>query len=200
MNRETAYDDVFDAQHHFRSVLDSMARPGKVNRLGGPVLSPPLPLLPASAAVAFALLNADTAFHLEDFSQAASAYLVAHTHSRPAPPDKADFLFLPGTADAACLREAKVGLPAYPEGGSTAVIQVGQIGKSSSVGGLQLTLEGPGIETREIVFVAGLHAGLLESLKERNREFPLGVDAIFVTPHDALFCLPRTTRVVWNTV
>lgn len=200
MNRETAYDDVFDAQRHFRTVLDSMARPGKVNRLAGPVLSPPPPLLPASAAVAFALLNADASFHLEGFNEAASAYLIAHTHARPVAADQADFLFLPGTAGAGALRTAKLGLPAYPEGGATAVIQVDQVGKSSAVGGLQLTLEGPGIESREIVFVTGLRAELLEVLKERNREFPLGLDAILVAPNDALFCLPRTTRVAWNTL
>jgi alpha-D-ribose 1-methylphosphonate 5-triphosphate synthase subunit PhnH len=200
MNRETAYDDVFDAQRHFRSVLDSMARPGKVNRLAGPVLSPPSPFLPTSAAVAFALLNADVTFHLAGFNEAASAYLIAHTRSRSDVPANADFLFLHGNGDASPIREAKTGVPAYPEGGATVVIQVEQVGKSSSVGGLQLTLEGPGIESREIVFVTGLNPGLLEALRERNREFPLGVDAILVTPNESLFCLPRTTRVTWNNV
>lgn len=200
MNRETAYDDVFDAQRHFRSVLDSMSRPGKVNRLSGAVLSPPVPFLPASAAVAFALLNADASFHLEGFNEAASVYLIAHTRSRPAPVERADFIFVPGTAGPEAILTAKTGIPAYPEGSATVVIQVDQVGKSSSVGGLQLTLEGPGVETREIVFVTGLNSGLLEALRERNREFPLGIDAIFVTPHDLLFCLPRTTRVVWNNV
>ena len=96
MHRETAYDEVFDAQRHFRTVLDAMSRPGRVNRLTGPVLSPPAPFLPASAAVAFALLNADVTFHLTGFTDAAAAYLTAHTHSRPAPAAQADFLFLSG--------------------------------------------------------------------------------------------------------
>lgn len=200
MNRETTYDSVFDAQRHFRSVLDSMSRPGKVNRLSGPVLSPPAPFLASSAAVAFALLNADASFHLAGFSDAASAYVLAHTHSRPAPVESADFIFLQGSAGPEAIHVAKTGVPAYPEGGSTVVIQVDQVGKSSSVGGLQLTLEGPGIEAREIVFVTGLRPELLAALKEKNREFPLGVDAIFTTPHDSVFCLPRTTRVTWHSV
>lgn len=195
MHRETAYDEVFDAQRHFRTVLDAMSRPGRVNRLTGPVLSPPAPFLPASAAVAFALLNADVTFHLTGFTDAAAAYLTAHTHSRPAPAAQADFLFLSGNAPLDAVHEARLGLPAYPEGGATVIVQIEQVGRSSSVGGLQLTLEGPGIESREIVYVAGLRSELPALLQERNREFPLGLDAIFVTPHDSLFCLPRTTRV-----
>ncbi len=200
MNHETTYDAVFDAQRHFRSVLDSMSRPGKVNRLSGAALSPPAPFLASSAAVAFALLNADASFHLEAFNEAASAYLLAHTHSRPAPVGNAEFIFLPGTAGPEAILAARTGVPAYPEGGSTVVIQVAQIGKSSSVGGLQLTLEGPGVESREIVFVTGLRPELLSALKEKNREFPLGVDAIFTTPQDSVFCLPRTTRVTWHSL
>ena len=95
---------------------------------------------------------------------------------------------------------AKVGIPTYPESGATAVIAVNHIGKSSSTGGVQLTLEGPGIETREIVFVTGLRAELLAALKAKNAEFPLGVDAILVSADECVICLPRTTRVTWETL
>ena len=30
MQRETAYDQVFDAQEHYRLLLDAMARPGTI--------------------------------------------------------------------------------------------------------------------------------------------------------------------------
>jgi len=31
MQREIQYDEIFDAQAHYRLLLDSMARPGKIN-------------------------------------------------------------------------------------------------------------------------------------------------------------------------
>jgi alpha-D-ribose 1-methylphosphonate 5-triphosphate synthase subunit PhnH len=200
MNRETAYDEVFDAQRHFRSVLDSMSRPGKVNRLTGLSLNPPPSLNKAAAAVVFSLLNADVSFHLASFDDATVAYLEANTASRVKPVDQADYIVLNGTGDEAPIHTAKLGLPAYPETGSTAIIQVGHAGKTSAIGGLQLTLEGPGIETREIVFVTGLRPELLAALKAKNTEFPLGVDAILVTADESVLCLPRTTRLVWNTL
>ncbi|MGH8019553.1 MAG: phosphonate C-P lyase system protein PhnH [Opitutaceae bacterium] len=198
MIRETTYDDVFDAQRHFRTVLDAMARPGKINRLACVSLTPPPSLGRGAACVAFALLNADVAYHLAGFGGEEVEYLRVNTSSRVASADAADFLFLFGTGEDAPIRAAKVGAPAYPETSATAIIQVGQIGKSSATRGLQLTLQGPGVETHEIVFVTGLDASHLEALREKNAEFPLGVDAILVSADDCILCLPRTTKVEWN--
>jgi alpha-D-ribose 1-methylphosphonate 5-triphosphate synthase subunit PhnH len=202
MIRETAYNEIFDAQRHFRTILDSMSRPGKLNRFAPIVLTPPAGLHRASAYVALALLNADVSYVVTAHVENAAEYLRANTHSRSAAPEQADFLFLKGddAAGVAAIASAKAGIPAYPENGATVVIQVEHAGKSSATGGLQLTLEGPGVETREIVFVTGLRAELLAALKEKNAEFPLGVDAIFVTADECILCLPRTTRVTWTTL
>jgi alpha-D-ribose 1-methylphosphonate 5-triphosphate synthase subunit PhnH len=200
MIRETAYHEVFDAQRHFRTVLDSMSRPGKINRFAPLALTPPEGFPRAAAYVGFALLNADVAAHVADDAETAAAYLRANTQCRLESAATADFLFLHGGDDPSSIAAAKTGVPTYPEGGATAVIAVGHLGKSSGTGGLQLTLEGPGIETREIVFVTGLRAEVLAALQAKNTEFPLGVDAILVSEDECLVCLPRTTRVVWNTL
>jgi alpha-D-ribose 1-methylphosphonate 5-triphosphate synthase subunit PhnH len=105
-----------------------------------------------------------------------------------------------GEGEVAAINEAKVGIPTYPETGATVVLAVTHIGKSSSTGGVQLILEGPGIETREILFVTGLRAELLAALKAKNAEFPLGVDAVLVSADECVICLPRTTRVTWETL
>lgn len=200
MIRETLYDEVFDAQRHFRTVLDCMARPGKINRFAPLALTPPADFPRAAAYVGFALLNADVAAHVAGYADTAASYLRANTQCRTESAALADFLFLRGEDDPAPVAAAKTGVPAYPEGGATAVIAVDHIGKSSGTGGLQLTLEGPGIETREIVFVTGLHARMLDALKAKNAEFPLGVDAMLVSADECVVCLPRTARVAWNTV
>jgi alpha-D-ribose 1-methylphosphonate 5-triphosphate synthase subunit PhnH len=200
MIRETAYDEIFDAQRHFRTLLDSMSRPGKINRFAPLALTPPEDFSRATAYVAFALLNADVGAHAVGFRADAEPYLRANTQCRLETAAQADFIFMKGDGDAAPIMAAKVGIPTYPESGATAVIAVNHIGKSSSTGGVQLTLEGPGIETREIVFVTGLRTELLAALKEKNGEFPLGVDAMLVSADECVICLPRTTRVTWATL
>jgi alpha-D-ribose 1-methylphosphonate 5-triphosphate synthase subunit PhnH len=41
---------------------------------------------------------------------------------------------------------------------------------------------------------------LLAALKAKNTEFPLGVDAVLVSADECILCLPRTTRVIWETL
>jgi alpha-D-ribose 1-methylphosphonate 5-triphosphate synthase subunit PhnH len=41
---------------------------------------------------------------------------------------------------------------------------------------------------------------LLAALKAKNAEFPLGVDAMMVSADECVICLPRTTRVTWETL
>jgi alpha-D-ribose 1-methylphosphonate 5-triphosphate synthase subunit PhnH len=198
MLRETVYNEIYDSQRHFRTILDSMSRPGKLNRFASVGLNPPVPLSKTAAYVGLALLNADVTYHAELLGADASEYLRVNTHSNPDKPTTADFFFFEGddVRAAALIQEAKVGLPAYPESGATVVVFVTRLGKSSHVGGLHLELTGPGIETREIVFVEGLRPEILAMIADKNREFPLGVDAIFVSADETLLCLPRTTRVL----
>lgn len=202
MIRETVYDEIFDSQRHFRTLLDAMARPGKLNRFAPVPLTPPSPLLAGAAYVALALLNADATYHAVPLGEDVSTYLRVNTAARATPVAQSDFVFLDGhnAASSALIAESRMGIPAYPETGATIVIQVAHVGRSSNTGGLNLTLTGPGIETVEHVFVNGLHPALLEARHRQNREFPLGVDTILVTTDGTVLCLPRTTHVSWETV
>lgn len=199
MIRETTYNEIFDSQRHFRTILDSMSRPGKINRFAPLKLSPPPGLHKGAAYVAMALLNADASFHAESLGADAVEYLRVNTVAPLAGQAKADYLFFNGNAESAMalIEQAKSGLPAYPETGASVVIQVDHMGKSSATGGLQLTIEGPGVELREQAFVTGLQAGVLDALKARNVEFPLGIDALLVSADESILCLPRTSRVTW---
>jgi len=203
MIRETIYHEIHDSQRHFRTILDSMSRPGKLNRFAPIALTPPPGLHRAAAYIGLALLNSDASFHAESLSSAAVAYLRANTHAPVASqPTQADFIFVSGPDPRAdeLLAEARVGQPAYPETGASLVVQVSSLGKSSHVGGLQLELVGPGIETREIVFVDGLRPELLDVLRAKNKEFPLGIDLHLVSADEILLGLPRTTKITWSAV
>jgi alpha-D-ribose 1-methylphosphonate 5-triphosphate synthase subunit PhnH len=202
MVRETKYDEVFDAQKHFRSMLDCMARPGKTNRLDPVEITPPGRLNRASVLVAFALLDANTAFQVVNMEQGESAYLAANTNAVRASTEDATFLFADGDEAPEILDGANCGALTYPDTAATLILQVKSVNQTPRDGSLKLTLQGPGVDGSATLFVRGLNPDLLLALEARNAEFPLGVDA-FLTFADenelpCVTALPRTTKVNWE--
>lgn len=198
MVREIAYNEIFDAQQHFRLLLDSMARPGKINQLDGVIVQPPGGLHPASALIGLALLNADVTFHTD--GPAIGEYLRLNTASRPADAASADFLFTNGRYEPASLIEAKIGLLTYPETGASVIIDVEAISAEPRAGSLALRLQGPGVDGHAVVFLRGLNKSFLQSIKLKNAEYPLGIDAIFTDPTGHICCMPRSNRFSWSFV
>jgi len=202
MVRETVYDDVFHAQRHFRSLLDSMSRPGKINALDPVDLSPPPHLNRASVLVAFALLNADVSFHMLNMSDADAAYLTANTRARVAPMGAATFVFTDGENTPGALEGINCGTLPYPDTAATIVIQVDALSPEPLAGGLKLTFEGPGVETTACAYTRRLNPDVLLALQARNAEFPLGIDSILTcddergVPH--VLGIPRTSKVSWE--
>lgn len=202
MIREAVYDEVFDAQKHFRSLLDSMSRPGKINPLDPVELKTPPNLNRASALVAFALMDAESTFaavHLEGVEE----YIAANTNARSSDIRHAHFLFAQGNEPLDFLEDADCGTLLYPDTGATVILQL-QTASTARLAGdaLKLTLEGPGIEGRVTLFVRGLNPDLLLAIEARNAEFPLGLDTILTFTDESgapsLAALPRTTRIVWE--
>ena len=62
-------DPVGEAQATFRAVLDAMARPGRLHRVGAR-LTAPAPLDQATAAVLLTLVDNETPLWLEPFGRA----------------------------------------------------------------------------------------------------------------------------------
>ncbi len=201
MIREAVYDEVFDAQKHFRSLLDSMSQPGKINRLDPVELATPPGLNRASALVAFALMDADSTFaavHLEGVEE----YLKANTNARPSDIGHAHFLFAQGTEPPDFLEDADCGTLLYPDTGATVILQLQTVSAAPLTEAMRLTLEGPGIEGQATLFLRGLNPDLLLAIEARNAEFPLGLDTILTFADElgapSLAALPRTTRVTWE--
>src|SRR5262249_42456528 len=156
MVREVAYDEVFDAQKHFRSLLDSMARPGKINRLDAVALNPPQGLNVASALVAFALLDADSTFEVVGMEQGEGAYLSSNTNARRTDIAEAHFIFARGVETADFLESADCGTLLYPDTAATVILQIEDASVEPLSNGLKLTLAGPGIDASATLFVRGV--------------------------------------------
>jgi alpha-D-ribose 1-methylphosphonate 5-triphosphate synthase subunit PhnH len=194
MHKEILYDDVFDAQQHYRVVLDCMARPGKINVMPEMELMMPEGIHAAGALVAFALLNADVSFCVEGVAAyEVGRYLVVNTSARPEVSGQADYIFLDGCAPSELLRQLKVGTLPYPEEGATVVAAVEVLANEGE--GLALELSGPGVPGERTLCVRGPERAFFEVLTEINGEFPLGVDLILTDKDRRVACIPRSTKI-----
>ena len=198
------YDQILDAQKHYRVLLQSTARPGTVGQLHDVLLEVPTPLNRAAALIAFALLSTDSTFYLTRDDGQAGDFLRRETLAKPAAADQADFLFLTSSDQLDAVRCARSGSLAYPEQGATLVVQITAISPAPISGSLRLSLTGPGIETETAVHVLGAPETLFETLGLRNAEFPLGVDTYLTCDSlcagPCVLVLPRTTRVQWERI
>jgi alpha-D-ribose 1-methylphosphonate 5-triphosphate synthase subunit PhnH len=193
MQREIQYDEIFDAQAHYRLLLDSMARPGKINVMPRLELTTPQGIHAAGALVGFALLNSDVSFNVDGPSaEDVSLYLLVNTSARPAEAEEADYVYLDGTAAADILYRLKTGTLPYPESSATVIVAVEELGGET---GLVLTLSGPGVDGERQLSVAGINTALLEALVTINAEFPLGIDLVLTDPTGRIACIPRSSRV-----
>jgi alpha-D-ribose 1-methylphosphonate 5-triphosphate synthase subunit PhnH len=203
------YDRVFDGQKHYRTLLQCTARPGTIGLLDDVDLKIPSQLNRSTALIALALFSADTSFCLAQGEELALQFIQAETAAQPATAEHADFLIFadlsgPDARWLDDLRQARLGNLAYPDLGATIVFQVATISSAPVPGALRLTLTGPGIETKTVVFVLGAPETMFESLREQNAEFPIGVDAFLTCDsHSSAPCvlaLPRTTQVHWERI
>jgi alpha-D-ribose 1-methylphosphonate 5-triphosphate synthase subunit PhnH len=191
MQRETIYDPVFDAQKHYRLLLDAMARPGKINTLPHMSLTPPPGLSATAALIGFALLDADVSFCIEDEDPTMTRYLAVNTSARPRETQQADFVFAGGLASPELVTRMKKGTLSYPDDGATLILDVESLG----VDGQPITLTGPGVAGERTLQVNGLNTALLTALQECNTEFPLGIDLILTDPDFHIACIPRSSKI-----
>lgn len=199
MVREAAYDEVFDSQCHFRSILDSMARPGKINDLKRLGFEPPQSLLSATTAVCLSLLNQDVSFYMARGNPASEEFLKVNTGSRSADLEEADFIIVDEDESPDLLGLVKEGLLTYPEAGATIILQTKGFEDEQADGFQGIRLEGPGIDGVMELHVRGLGLEWIEALRAKNSEFPLGVDLILVSDSEPgeqkVACIPRSSRI-----
>lgn len=201
MIKEATFDEVFDAQNHFRKLLDALSHPGKIYQLDGNKFtqypegfeSHVLSILKTLGDNCVTFFVGST--NRGDFSQ----YIHLNTGMLPAPAQSADYACFDGSRPDDRLTSLNTGTPEFPEKGATAIITVGKISREIFPGKtLTLTLAGPGIRDTHIVHVSGLDRSFVEQICEKNQLYPQGMDVIF-TDHEGHVCgMPRTTKAAVN--
>jgi alpha-D-ribose 1-methylphosphonate 5-triphosphate synthase subunit PhnH len=188
------FDDVtIRSQAAFNTIMQAMARPGKIYPAPCPVTAP-APLNPVAAMVALALCDYDTKIWLEDESEATAElnqFLTFHTGAPiTAQPEEADFAFIFNSTGLQNLGRFAQGTDAYPDRSTTLIIAVDALTNAAGA-----VLEGPGIETARTFTAAPLPSAFWSMARANNASYPRGVDMILVSD-TALACLPRSTRII----
>jgi alpha-D-ribose 1-methylphosphonate 5-triphosphate synthase subunit PhnH len=199
MQTELNYDTVFDAQEHFRLLLDSMSRPGKINTFPEMEIFPPEGLNRGAALTGFALLNPDaTYFICGENAEGIADYLLINTAAQQAEISTADYVFIPEGYFDGSLADARIGVPTYPEDSATFVMCCELISENPHGNSLQFNLKGPGVNGEAVVFVSGLSPELLDFVLEQNSEYPLGLDLIIADDSNNLICIPRSNKFSYS--
>jgi alpha-D-ribose 1-methylphosphonate 5-triphosphate synthase subunit PhnH len=196
MIRELHYDTVFDAQRHFRVLLDCMARPGKIQILDDVTLETPQELSKAVALIGLALLDADATFWVNPVFNNIAEYFNLNTGSHLAEVNNADFIFMNGMLNLNDIEDVKIGNLQYPEQGVTLVIQIEKISNQPMDDAISIELRGPGVQEFNPLFIKGVTMELLEFIQFKNEEFPLGVDVILTDTDDNITCIPRSNQIM----
>ena len=185
-------ESVLSAQSTFRAVMEAMARPGSLQRLGAGA-GTPSGLMRATSALALTLFDHDTQIWLDSELAAASdvnAWLKFHTGaSIVEDPASAAFALVAGAATLPDLGRFALGSNEYPDRSTTVILQVGSLAEGRSY-----ELRGPGIDGATSLRASITPDDLFERLAINARLFPRGIDIVLV--HDeTIVAIPRTTRL-----
>lgn len=171
-----------DSAKGFRSVMEAMARPGRIETLEGAV--PPAPLSVAAGVLLLVLCDTDTPVYLagETDCEAVRSWLAFHTGAPMSGPSHCMFA-LGKWEDLGPLSAYPVGTAQYPDRSATLIVERPGLEQSGAV------LTGPGIRDS-----AALSLPELAAFQSNAALFPLGLD-FFFTSGDRVAALPRSTEV-----
>ena len=184
-------DKVLSAQSTFRSVMDAMARPGRVQRIA-PTSGKPAAMMQGTAAIALTLFDHDTPIWLDAAMSATpdvAKWLKFHT-SAPVVADSsiASFALVGSPQNLPSLDRFAFGSNEYPDRSTTLILQV-----ESLTDGPALELRGPGIDGAATLQASIQPQDLFERLAVNAALFPRGIDVVLVHG-DTIVAIPRTTR------
>ena len=178
-------DPVLDSQRCFRSVLDGMARPGRIHTVSGVI--PPAPLCSAAAAVLLTLADHETPLWAHADFAPARGWIAFHCGvPDAADPARAVFALSMGLPDLAGFNP---GTHEAPETSATVIVQL-----PSLTGGAPLRLRGPGLRDSVLLAPVGLPADFVIVWRRNRGLFPAGIDLILCAGEE-LAALPRTVAI-----
>lgn len=202
----------------FRRLLDSLARPGKINQLEHPHLlgEPPCSYEQTGAtAVSVNLYALGAMLTLLDrevtFAFASDGQWLPHTSplvqwlvlrigSTLTIPESTMFAFFCQGKSDGLVMQLNRGTQLEPESGATAFYCVGRLIEGTdcleeNLDWVTVELTGPGIECTHRVSIIGLDRSEVALINLTHQGYPLGIDIYLIDDLGHCIGLPRTTRI-----
>ena len=206
----------------FRHLLDSLARPGKVNQLEYPHFAgePPCYHVQARGQAQFlqisvnlyalgamlTLLDREVTFALAADGQWLShtspvvQWLLHRSGSALTPPESALFVFFCKGRSDGLIAQLSRGTQLEPESSATVFYCVERLLEKAeeleeNLNWLTLELTGPGIECTHRVSVTGLDRSEIQLINLTRQGYPLGIDVYLIDDLGRCIGLPRRTNI-----
>jgi alpha-D-ribose 1-methylphosphonate 5-triphosphate synthase subunit PhnH len=202
----------------FRSLLDALARPGKINQLENPHFLGEAPSYFSQTTASDTLINMyalgalltlldrETPFSMAADGQwfprtdSAVRWTMLRSGSNAVNAEQAAFAFVCDSGNGALLAQLNVGTLLEPELSATALYCVEQLASREDAAekredGITLELRGPGIQELRTANVVGLSESDIKAILLARQNYPLGIDVYLVDGAGRCLGLPRTTRI-----
>lgn len=188
------FDLVFDVQCAYRSVLKAMSYPGEIVSLAQESARIELDMqcYRASIVLMYTLLDADTSFHVESSDQHIASAFAQMTYSKEESLEHSSFIFVTASSTKSLdsiIKQAYEGSLEDPHRSATILVECDHIDTKA-----MYELTGCGIKDKTMLRIEHKHAWL-DARADKNIEFPLGVDMLFVDKQANLVAIPRTTKI-----
>jgi len=189
-------DLVHDTQMVYRKLLKCMSRPGYIESIESQSkkIDFDISFYTGTLVNMYMLLDGEVTFNIVSKNKDIITNFVNQlTYAKATTLEEADFIFILSDAPKNSLEEAfkraKLGTLIDPHKSATIIVEVEKLSSEK-----KYLLKGSGIE--DLCHVNIITNGLfVEERKNKNIEYPLGVDTIFIDREDQIMCLPRTTQI-----
>ncbi len=188
-------DLVHDIQGVYRKVLNSMARPGVIESLAAYTNKVDINIqcYKGTVLVMLMLLDGEVSFNVVSKNAMEVTSIISQiTYAKVKPLEEADYIFILNDSInviGTVFENGKEGTLIDPNLSSTIIAEVNSLSVDKVI-----ELCGPGIEEKNYVNVQGCNQWI-EARNRKNKEYPLGIDSIFVDEKGKLISIPRTTKV-----
>ena len=171
-----------DAARAFRSALEALARPGRVQRLAG--AEPPAPLSVAAGTLLLTLCDTTTPVYLApSHDTAATRGWIAFHCGAPIVAAEAAAFAVGAWEELQPVTRFVIGTPEYPDRSATLIVETDGLAPPNA------RLTGPGIERSHPARLPEIAA-----FQANRAAFPLGFDCYFCAGAEVIG-LPRSTQV-----
>jgi len=189
-------DLVHDTQMAYRNLLKCMSKPGVIESIEtqSKKIDFDISFYTGTLVNMYVLLDGEVTFNIVSKNKEKITNFVNQlTYAKATTIENADFIFILSDARENSLGEAfkkaKLGTLIDPHKSATIIVEVEKLSNEK-----KYYLKGPGIE--DLHYVSILTKGLFVDEREnKNIEYPLGVDTIFIDREAQIMCLPRTTQI-----